>query len=140
MDSNWWLLRGLLSRPVMRFGGGIVGVAVLYVMFFGPFEDWTKQTIQDRAATIAEWRTERVREAFDLPSPSPSPGETTMFSIPTTDARGVVRQVRVAGYDVSVRSRQGPRWRIVVRDLPPPDVDIVERIVREVSPGARTLP
>jgi hypothetical protein len=49
-----------LNRPVMRLGGGIVGVAVLYVMFVGPFEDWTKQTIQDRAATIAEWRTERV--------------------------------------------------------------------------------
>jgi threonine aldolase len=138
MDSNWWLLRGLLSRRVMRLGGGLVGMAVLYVMFFGALENWTKQTIQDRATTVAEWRAERVREAFDLPTPSPA--GTSMFSIPSRDARVAGRQLRAAGYEVSLQSRQGQRWRIVVRDLQAHDVADVEVLVREVSPRARRLP
>lgn len=138
MDSNWWLLRSLLSRQVMRLGGGLVGMAVLYFVFFGPLEGWTKKTIQDRATTIAEWRADRVSEAFALPTPSPA--DTTRFSIPSRDARVAVRQLRAAGYLVTLQSRQGQRWRIDVSDLQPHDVDDVEALVREVSPKARGLP
>ena len=138
MDSNWWLLRGLLSRHVMRLGGGLVGMAVVYVMFFGPLEDWTKQTIQERVTTIAESRAERVRDAFDLPTPSLA--QTSRFSIPSRAARVAVRQLRAAGYEVSVQSRQGQRWRIVLRDLEADDVADVEKLMREANPGARRMP
>ena len=137
MDSNWWVLRGLLSRRVMRLGRGLVGLAVVYVLFFGPLADWTQETILNRATAIGEERADRLKDALNLPSVAPT--VTVRLSIPRRDGRASVRRLRAAGYDVSVRAREGTLWQVAVSDLSPAGAANVERLLRQVSPKARRL-
>lgn len=137
MDSNWWLLRGLLSRPVMKVCGGLLGFAVVLVLFYGPLQGWTLSTIQDRAASLAEWRTNRIEEALPLPA---EPTETIRLSVPRDDARCVARGVRASGYSASTSRSGGSRWRVTVRDVPSAEVGSVRDLIVQLSPEARSLP
>jgi hypothetical protein len=138
MDSNWWLLRGLLSRRVMRLCSGLLGVAVVFVFFFGPLRGWTLNTIQDRATSLAEGRAERIEEALGLPAESST--ETIRFSVPREDAHLVARGIRAGGYSASIDKSEGSRWRVTVRDVPSTDVGAVRDLILRLSPGARSLP
>lgn len=138
MDSNWWLLRGLLSRRVTRLCSGLLGAGVVFVLFFGPLQGWTQNTIQDRASSLAEWRTNRIEEALGLPAASPT--ETVRFSVPRGDVRRLVRDLRADGYSVSVEKSERPRWRMNVRDVPGTDTVTVRDLIFQLSPEARSLP
>ena len=68
MDTNWWILRALLSRRVMKLCSGLFGMAVVYVFFFGPLQDWTQRTLQDRATSLAQRRIDLIEEALRVPA------------------------------------------------------------------------
>jgi hypothetical protein len=138
METNWWILRALLSRRVMKWCSGLFGIAVVYVFFFGPLQDWTQRTLQDRATSLAQRRADRIEEALRvLAEPSV---QTIRLAVPQQDAGLVVRTVRAGGYLVSIRKLEGPRWRVIVRNVPSAEVAVVRGLVLQLSPKARSLP
>ena len=138
MDMNWWLLRGLLSRRVMKLCSGLFGIALAYVFFLGPLQDWTQRTLQDRATSLAQRRIDRMEEVLRVPA---EPSVTTIrLAVPRQDAGLVVRTVRADGYMASIRKSEDPSWRVIVRDVPSADVAVIRDLVLHLSPKARSPP
>jgi hypothetical protein len=116
---------------------GLCGVAVVYVLLFGPLQDWTQRTLQDRVTSLAQRRVDRIEEAFQVAA-DPSV-RTIRLAVPQQDAGLVVRAVRADGYAASVGKMEGLRWRVGVPTVPSAEVAVVRDHILRLSPKARTL-